>query len=453
MFLKLLNSKYHPTTARWIGFSIYITFLLFLTQNINAQSRKSLEQQRQELINEIRETTKLIEQTKDKQENTLEKIDVLESQIDKRQQLLQNIDDQILDLDQSITNTDSFISINKAEIKKLKDEYANMIVKAYRMKKSNADWLFILSADNIMQSFRRWQYLKQYDRYRKRQLVLIQEHEHYLLDKYKTLANKKKNKEVLQNSIFEQKGVLESEKKQNDDLVLTLNKDEKKLRANLLEKQAQRVSLNKEIEYAIAAEIAARRKKEVKRREALQKLADEKAASKVANSSNNNSEERITKPKPIEPKEEVVVSFESEIDIALSATFESNKGRLPAPSEGELLRKFGDNTHPLYKNIKIKNNGIDIQTALGANVQAVFGGEVIKVKFIPGIDKLIMIKHGNYYTIYSNISETMVREGTQVKTGQLIGTLNTNNEDNKSILHFELWHHQLPINPLTWLRK
>ncbi len=450
MYLKLSNLTYLPITAKWIGFSIIICF--WGCQNSFAQSRKSLEQQRQAIISEIRETTKLIEQTKDKQENTLEKITILENQINNRQLLLQNIDDQILDLDQSISNTDSFININKAEILKLKNEYANMIVKAYHMKKSNSDWLFILSADNIMQSFRRWQYLKQYDRFRKRQLLLIKEHENYLIDKYKTLANKKKNKESLQNNIFEQKEVLEIEKKENDDLVLTLSKDEKKLRANLLEKQAQRVSLNKEIENSIAAEIMARRKKEAKKRE-IQRLAEENAASKTT-ATNTSSEEKTIKPKAsTEAKEEVTVSFESEADIALSSTFESNKGKLPAPSDGDLLRKFGDNTHPLYKNIKIKNNGIDIQTSLGAKVKAVFSGEVIKVKFIPGIDKLIMIKHGNYYSIYSNISEALVQEGTQIKTGQAIGTLNSNNDDGHSILHFELWHHQLPINPLTWLKR
>jgi murein hydrolase activator len=426
MYLKLQNSKFLLTTAKLIGFNIIFFCTVF---PIFSQSKNQLEEQKKEIHKEIQDARTRLNQTKDKQESTLEKIDEIESQIERRESLLQNIDNQLSVIENNMSNTDSLIAASTRDLNKLKQEYSKMLVKAYRFKKSNSSWIFILAADNMMQCFRRWQYVKQYNRFRIKQYNLILEAENRLKNKHNVLASNKKNKEELLSDVSEQKTEMVKEKSENDLLVLKLTNDEKKLRNLLKEKQRQREQIGLEIEKIIAAEIAARRKKKEKTRK----------IDTVVSSSNNSKKNPDSKPKTTEPKEiETEIEVLSDVEIELSKNFSSNKGRFPSPVSGKIVSS--------------SRKGATIQTDAGSKVKNIFEGTVKAVFQLSGNGYSVLVKHGVYFTLYTFMSDVYVKADDQISTGQTIGKLIIEKENNTSYLGFQLFNSAESVDPSRWIK-
>ena len=415
---RALGLRFRQGTQRLTNFGFKV-FLLFsfclLSIFLFGQNRKDLENQRKQLLKEIQETNELLETTKRNKETTLERYFALQSQIRKRQKLIDNLKEEISFTDASIERTNEVITSLNDDIDRLNQEYAAMLRVAYRMKISNSYLLFLFSADNVNDLFKRWQYLRQYDKYRKKQARLIAETKVTLEEKAKHLEKRKEEKQALLTSQEKQKQLLGKELKDKDQLLNTLKSDESRLASDLKKQQEAHQKLNDVIESFIRSEMADRRK-----------------------SARSSDALEATKELP-------------EIDLTnLSNDFQGNKGRLPWPvRSGVITRHFGTQPHPTIKSVEIENNGIDIRSEMQARVYSIFHGKVVGTQFVPGYQNMVIIQHGHYYTVYSNLEEVNVKRGDQVRSRQFIGRLNNENPE----VHFEVWREKQRLNPVNWVAK
>ena len=399
------------------GLALLLILFLFPTL-IFSQQRKELEAKRKRLISDIRLTTNLLNETKKNQEATLERYITLQQQIKKRKQLIRTLQKEIAFSNANIERSSGVVESLTSDVERLKEEYGQLLRSAYRQKLNQSDLLFLFSAGSFNEAYRRWQYLKQYDNYRQKQARLISETQEML---HKKIVKLEKEKEELQQkleSVERQTFLMEYEVLEKDKLLQNLKSDEVRLAANLERKEKAHSDLNNAIEKIIREEMTKKRRKE-------------RTASGFPNT------ERETTPSQ-----------------NLTDAFYRNKGKLPWPvKNGVITGKFGRQPHPTIKTIEITNNGIDIQTDKNSDVRSVFGGQVAAVQFIPGYDYMIMIKHGNYYTVYSNLKEVFVKSGEEVKMRTPIGKVSTNPKTNTSEVHFEIWKEKARLNPSGWVSK
>ncbi len=412
--------------SKFFKSTFLLSLLLLLAVGIcDAQSRKSLEKKRKKLLKDIKVANQLLKTTTRNKEAAINRLYTLQTQINQREELVQLLNEELLYVDTSIMRSSDVVNALNDDINNLENEYAQMAREAYRQKKTNSKLLFVFSANGFNQAFKRWQYIKQYDRFRKKQAELILLTRTTLSSKIKSLEDQRLEKEALLTEAQEQKAILIKEKATKNKIVSDLKKDESRLRKDLSGKQRSHRQLNDAIEDIIRSEIALSRKK----------ARDPKARKKQ-----RNTEQTAKAPRP-EARN-------------LSSSFNTNKGRLPWPvKQGIITGHFGNQPHPTLKKIQITNNGIDIQTAPGAAVHAVFKGEVAGVQFIPGFSYMVIVKHGKYYTVYSNLEDVSVRKGNWVKTNQPIGHLSINEKSNTSEVHFEVWRDKKRMNPVRWIRR
>ncbi len=396
-------------------------FLLLLAFGlVSAQeSRKDLEERRQQLLAEIDENNSLLASIKKDKETKLNRYFALRSQIQKRQQLVSTLKEELTYADAAIIRVDEVITALGNDIERLKVEYAQMLRIAYRHRLNGSFLSFLFSANSFNDAFRRWQYLRQYDRYRKRQAQLIVETKEELAARSTQLEEERTEKEQLLLSAEEQRVLLARELGQMDELIANLKKDESKVATALKNQQADHQKLNDMIEKIIFNEMA-RKRKEARKPEALQ--ADEKAST---------------------PAPEAVV-------VVDAANFVKNKGQLPWPvKKGVITRYFGTQAHPTIKSVEITNNGIDISTDSGMEVQAIFTGEVVGIQYVPGYKNTLILQHGPYYTVYSNLDEATVGRGDLVSAGQVVGKMGGSDPE----LHFEVWREKQKLNPVHWIQR
>ncbi len=398
-----------------------VLVLIFLVCSISAfaqQSRKELEDKRKKLLREIEMTSSMLRKTTENKEATLTRYVTLQKQISKRQQLIETLRAEVQYLLENMQRTTDVIIALTDDIDRLKNEYAKMARHAYRQRLSRSDWLFLFSAKSFNDAFRRWQYLRQYDRYRQKQTRLILETQQTLLDKIRMLEDRKTEKERLLDSESRQSEMLGLEMSAKNRLLEELKGDEARLARDLEKKRTAAAKLNSAIENIIKAEM-----ERVKREE----------RSAVAGKTN--------------------VSPSATPDFAVSSKeFQNNRGKLPWPvKNGVITGHFGRQQHPTIQSVEIVNNGIDIRTDEGAPVRAVFEGTVVGTQFIPGYDYMVIIKHGEYYTVYSNLEEVIVKNGEKVAVRQSIGTVSTDRKTNTSEVHFEIWKEKTRLNPQDWV--
>lgn len=395
-------------------------FLFFFPGTISAQeSRNELEDRRKQLLAEIKENNDLLASIKKDKEAKLSRYFALRSQIQKRQQLVSTLSEELTYADAAIVRVDEVITALGGDIERLKTEYAQMLRIAYRHRLNGSFLSFLFSANSFNDAFRRWQYLRQYDRYRKRQAQLIVETQEELVARSQQLENERIEKEQLLLSAEEQQVLLAREMGQMDELITNLKKDESKVATALKSQQEDHQKLNDMIEKIIFDEMA-RKRKEARQPEALQ--ADEKEST---------------------PAPEAVA-------VVDAANFVKNKGRLPWPvKKGVITRYFGTQAHPTIKSVEITNNGIDISTDSGMEVQAIFSGEVVGVQYVPGYKNTLILQHGPYYTVYSNLDEATVGRGDVVAAGQTVGKMGAADAE----LHFEVWREKQKLNPVHWIQR
>lgn len=399
---------------------IFFCFIFLLTASTFAQSKKDLEKKRHQNQKDIEYTNKLLNETKKNAESSYNNLLILNQKITLRQDIIYGITAEIKLLDSKIDDNRMVINSLEADMKKLKEQYAKMIIHAYKHRNSFDNLMFILAADNFNQAYKRLKYLQQYSEYRKKQAELINKTQTVLKSKISELEVKRSEKENLLKSKQEENIMLSLEKSEQDKIVTSLKNKESELKKQLAEQYETSKKLQKEIERIIAEEA---------------RKAAERAKTKTTTKANATSSFDLT------PEEKLI-----------SDKFDSNKGLLPWPTErGIITGLFGEHPHPVLSNITIQNNGIDISTTAGAEARVIFDGEVSKVVTIPGANKAILIRHGNFFTLYSNLSEASVKSGDHVTTKQTIGKIET--EGNKTTLHFEIWQESNKLNPAIWLTK
>jgi len=409
-----------------------------------AQTKKELEDKRKQLIRDIQVTDKLLAKTTQTKEATYDRFMALQNQIGSREKLVSTLSDEIVEADNGIMGSNNQIELLNADLARMRIEYGQLVRHAFRRKMLTNPLLFLLSAENLNQAFRRWIFLRKYDDFRRKQAAAMAAARLALQQRIADLAETRTQKAELQGSIQSQQEILTHEMKAKDLMVRTLEKDEERLKADLKEKERTREVLNQSIERVIAEEV---RKSIEEARKAKAKPAA--PPSTVVNPAKS----PPVAAKPASPNT-AVSAPEVVVEDNFSRDFQQNRGKLPWPVEnGFIARGYGTQKHPTLKNIEITNNGVDIRTEESAIVYAVFAGRVAGVQFIPGHDYTVIIQHGMFYTVYANLSETSLNKDEQVRGRQPIGRVSNNAITGATELHFELWNQKERLNPALWIKK
>ncbi len=399
--------------------SAVVLFALMLTCGLAAQTKNELEKKRAALDKQIKTTTALIEQAKKEQRVTQEQLQLLESQIQSREQLINAMGGELRVVDQRIGEDIEMVASLEKDMVKLKEEYARMLQFAYRNRSAYDRMSYLFAASSFQQAYRRSRYLAQIAEQRKRQAALIEETRSTIDQRLAGLQDQREEKAKLMGEQQAQRRRLDHDRSGQQNALANLKKEEGRLRETQKKQQNQRRELDAAIRKAIEAEI---------------------------------------KPKP-KPGAKPGTSAKLDISLTpeakvLNADFEKNKGKLPWPVEkGVITSRFGKQPHPVLPGIVIENNGIDITTEKNASVRALFRGEVSSVIVIPGAGKAVIVSHGIYRTVYSNLREVTVAKGQKVDTKQTLGTVLT--DDNGSVAHVELWKISadglIKVDPGPWL--
>ncbi len=462
--------KFQVTISAWINSrpTMYLgslvgclntPFLLFLmalfcqTSVLNAQNKRAeLEQRRQKLLQQINTKNQELGQTQKEKTAALDRLELLQDQIETRESLINNLHTEVSETDKIIDRTEGVIISLNEDRERLRVEYSAMVRRAYKMKLPNNGYIYMLSAKNFEESYKKWQYFRQYDKFRKRQARLIAETQQALEAKNVLLVQQKTEKEGLLGLNELQKNSLDVERKEKDSLVKNLKNEEGRIENELKSAQKQSSKLNNAIANMMAAEIEARRRAAEERQNRAREEAERlKAASRKTakptvyqkTSSHTEGSREVAK------KREILT--ESNENLSLSSDFRSNKGKLPTPAAGTIVRGFGK--QKVLDKVTAVNNGIDIHTSQGAEVHAVFAGTVAVVSNIASLGTVVLIQHGNYYTVYSNISNVSLKKGDKVAFRQTIGHAAINTVTNEPEVHFEVWLERTQLNPASWLAK
>ena len=439
---------------------LLILILLLLPFGLMAQTSskiKSLEKQRKEALAEIEVTNKLLSETKKTTTNLLGRLNLLVERINSRRKVITILNQEVEALNKDLQEKETNIRTLERELKLKRGNYAQSLQKMQTNRKAQGQLLFVLSAENFSQSYRRLRYLKEYATYQKVQAQDIIQKQEELKKEKESLEQGKQEKLALLQDKEKENQLLQDEEKTKQTEVSGLKKKEKTLQSQLSQKQKQAQALNKQIEKAIAEEIERAEKAARKAEEA--RLAAEKKAKEKAKESGTTATQPVQPATPAAPERvaETAGGYAmTKEERKLSTNFANNKGSLPFPIKGryKIIGRFGQQKHQELKYVTTNNNGIDIQTSPNNEACAVFNGEVTSVFVVPGYNNSVIIRHGNYLTVYANLQSVYVKTGTKVTTGQAIGKIFTDAEEgNITILHFELWKEKVKLNPEAWLNK
>ena len=402
----------------WNIFLITGIFILTFSISGYSQNKENLEQQRKKMLQEIKYTNKILSQNQAAKKTNLNQLLILKKNIRTRERIIASYATEIKIISIEISDNEDRITEIENEIKILKDEYAKLIYSAYKNRHGYDKWMFILSSEDFNQAYRRLKYLKQFTDYRVKQVELVKEEEVKLQMEITKLNAEKLDKERLKKQEDIEAEKLDREKIKINSVVKDLKKKERALKKEIKKRKREAAQIKKAVEKILAEE-------ERKRKAALK---SNKATGEFA----------------LTPEESLI-----------SEQFGSNKGKFPWPTErGIVIRTYGEHSHPILRGIKTFNNGLDINTNEGAVVRAIFAGEVRDVWAIQGRNMAVIIKHGEYFTVYQNLSNVMVRPGDKVDIKESIGTVFTDkNDGNVTMLHIEIWKGSNRQNPAYWLAR
>lgn len=428
--------------------SLLLICSVFLFGNGWAQKKsEQLQAEQNKLEKKLSTTKSLLEKVKRGTQNSLSELKLIETQVRDREELVQNVDNQIRGAELTISSKAQEVKLLQKRVFSLKEQYRRLLIYAYKHRNKYGKMMYIFSSSNYFEAVKRNNYLRRVSDIQRKQFKLIKQSQTFIKTEINSIKTEKEKKEELLVLKIEEKNKMLSDKEKKQKALDKLKKDEVKLMADLKTAERQKNELKRRIKQAIEKEIAdaeAKARKEQQRQEAK------------ANANNTNATTAATSSS--KPAEKKLVITETKESVALSKNFESNRGRLPWPVlKGSITEGYGKNPHPTIPNVYTNNNGIDIGAPRNAQVRAVFQGEVTSVLNIPGAGKVIIIKHGNYRTVYSNLQEVYVSVGSSVGTKQSIGSLLTESDGGLSTAHFEI--HQVingtvqRINPTLWLAQ
>ena len=401
---------------------------------------QKLKKEQLKLEKRISGTKMLLSKSKLNTNSSLEALQLIDNQIKNRERLLRNYDEQIRFSKQQIADKTLEINRLKAEQIELKNQYQKMLIYAYKNRNKYGKLMYIFSANSYNEAIKRNNYLKQVQELRTKQFQLLKKNKDIINAEIIKINQEKKEKEKILESKLAEKKLIEKDRIIKNEIYRKFKKEENILKAKLQKDELKKAELKKKINEAIRLEILAEQRRRKKEEEARRKRSEK-----------NKNKPNITPPKTAYFKE----TKESK---ALGKSFSSNKGKLPWPvSKGSITEKFGKNPHPTLHNVYTNNNGLDISAPMNAQIRAIFKGEVTSVLNIPGAGKVVIIKHGSYRTVYSNLKDTYVKSGDKVSTKQTIGSLLNKSGSNISVAHLEI--HVVVgsgvkcLNPSIWISK
>ncbi|MBN2667591.1 MAG: peptidoglycan DD-metalloendopeptidase family protein [Bacteroidales bacterium] len=393
---------------------ILITIFIFLTGISFAQNQTELEKKKQQTQKDINYTNKLLQETQQNKKNTYNQLLLIDKKISLRQELLNNIIAEQNQLKIEIKDNNDVIESLEADLVKIKSEYAEMLRFAYKHRNKNDIILFVFSAESFNQAYKRMKYVQQYSEYRKKQVKVIKATQEVLNARIAKLETQKQDLDALMAEYTQESVALQVEKQNQNEIIVSLKSEEQQLKDKLRKYQEEKIKIQNAITELI-------------RKEAELAKAKNKASTFDA----------------LTPEQKLI-----------STQFGENKGRLPWPvQKGIITYQYGIQAHPVLKDVKEQKNGIGISTLQGAMARAVFEGTVTNILPLSSNNYAVMVKHGEYITVYVNIREVIVSVGQSVKTKQEIGTIYTNPDDKRTTLELQIWKGTTIQNPIYWIAK
>lgn len=386
-----------------------VVVLLSVSMAASAQDTRAQEEKKARLEREIAIIDKQLAQNASQSSSMLTDLSLIRKKISNRKALVSESDRVIRQYSDSIYLAQKEINRLQARVDTLTAHYSKLVLSAYKNRDSRIWYMYMFASDNLGQAFRRFGYFRNLSSQMQNEAKSIRAMQDELALKQERLALLKKDAEAVRAERKKELDNLKKDESKADNVVKKLQKDRKKYQSQLASKKKEIDALNREI------------------------------ARLIANAMNKDGQKSSSK-KPKAP-----------VDMKLDAEFSKNKGKLPWPADGPVVSRFGKHYHPVYKNLELPpNNGVDIALAKGEHVKAVFDGVVSQVLVMPGYNQCVLVQHGNYFTLYCKMKNIAVKAGDKVKTGQLIGDIDTINGQTQ--LHFEVWKGKDPQNPESWLR-
>lgn len=401
---------------RSLIFFLVFTLTFYGKGYTQSTSKKQLEARRLKLEKEIKEANSILTLTNNKQKSVSSQVEDLMYKINIRKNLIRVTNDQANLLSRLISKNSKEVDQLTVQLELLKKDYAEMVVKSYKSRSVHSRLMFLFSSENFKQAYKRLQYFEQYKLYQKNQAEIIKSKSLELNQLNAELKLQQDEKKSLIEKNREVNLILEEELKQQNILITDIKKDIGKYRTSINRKQREIEKLDKQIEKLIKEAIAASNKKKGSKRSSSFTLTPEAKA--------------------------------------LAASFESNKGKLPWPvNKGIVKVKYGTQPSPIDPSIKIRSNGIRIATEPAAKVKAIFKGEVLAIHLVKRGNPSVLIRHGNYISVYKNLSKIYVKKGQIIETNQEIGQVFTNPNSGESILNFSLFKDGSTQNPMYWIMR
>lgn len=393
-------------------------------------TQEELEQRKAKIQLEIQEKEKLLQSVKSKEKSVVNQLLIQKEKIGLKEQLIRTTEKQTKLLSNDIYINQLKINQLNRDLEKLREDYAQMIVKSYKSRSEQSRAMFLLSSENFLQAYKRAQYMKQYASFRKMQGEEIKGKTKQLEDYNVKIGAQKQEKEKLIAENEKEKQELEKEKKEQEKIANQIKKEKGKIAAEIKKKQQETKRIDDQIKRMIREAIAAANRKTA-------------AANAKANPKTTAAEK-----KAIESSSKIILTPEGKI---VSDNFKANKGRLPWPVEkGAITLGYGDQPHPVFRTLTVHNSGIEISTESGSTARVVFAGEVTQVQQLTPLKKAVAVKHGDYFTIYQNLSSVNVSVGDKVSAKQVLGKIRTDS-DGKTVLKFLVLQNTTFFNPTGWL--
>lgn len=443
---------------------LFFSFQIVKGQSNSKTTKKDLENKKKRINDEIDEINSMLNKTKANKKNSIGALVNINLKIEKRQELISTINAEIAILNQNIKQNEGQYNTLKQTLEKLKLDYAKMIIAAQRNQDAYSKLMFLFSSENFNQAYTRLKYMQQYNTYRKKQAQEITTTQLEILAKLDELKAQKHEKNVLLGVEESEKKNLDSEKTEQEEVLTSLQTKEKELKHELEKKKQDAIALQTAIKKLIAEEI--KRKAEEAMKEAQAKAAKkalaEKEAKALADKKNKKDKKNNTNTTTNNNTEVVEVKVEKKENLfmpeltpeaeALSDDFENNKGKLPWPvMKGMICESYGEHEHPAIKGFMMMNNCVEICSNNGAQARAVFAGEVTGITVSPTGGKFVIIRHGEYLSVYTNLTEVFVKTGQKITIKQAIGVIGFNDDEGKCAMNFQVWKGQKTLDPAGWL--
>jgi septal ring factor EnvC (AmiA/AmiB activator) len=434
--------------AKVLCLSLLVCFPLLVAAQATV-SRAELERSKQELQRQLDQANRELLETKKNKRITLDQLRLLQNKITLRNRLIDNISQDIGLINSDINSAYRDISMEKRDLDILKLQYAKMVVYSYKTRSAYEFVNFILSANSFNDAIRRYEYLKQYRAFRMNQASSILQTEGLLKIKIRNLNETRLGRATVLTSQQKEKQKLEEEKQEKNEVMNNLKGHEKELMTDIRGKQTAQKKLSSTLSILIRREIEDAKRDEAAAAKKPAVVNNAGATPAPSRSGDRSAAAETGSSKTVRPVNPLESTPEA---LALSKNFEANRGKLPWPVEsGYISDPFGPHQHPLLEKVQVDNYGVNISTAAGGVVRAVFDGEVVTATNDAYTKWTVLIRHGEYFTVYSNLSRVSVRKGQQVSTKQAIGTAFTNQDSGETYVHFLVMKNGTFLNPATWL--